>query len=88
MYFCCTLLCVHSSFGVDHTHLLFLQSSWWGREVALPGLSSWCLVMVVWLFLAVPWICMQFVIVVFSDHTCTHIPFLISLIHIVVKTDK
>ena len=37
--------------------------------VALLSLSSWCLVMVVWLFLAVPWICLRFVIVVFSDHT-------------------
>ena len=25
--------------------------------------------MVVWLFLAVPWVCLQFVIVVFPDHT-------------------
>ena len=25
--------------------------------------------MLVWLFLAVPWICLQFVIVVFPDHT-------------------
>ena len=24
--------------------------------------------MVVWLFLAVPWVCLQFVIVVFPDH--------------------
>ena len=30
---------------------------------------SWCLVMVEWLFYAVPWICMRFVIVVFLDHT-------------------
>ena len=37
--------------------------------VALLSLSSWCLVMVVWLFLAVPWVCLRFVIVVFSDHT-------------------
>ena len=37
--------------------------------VALFGLSSWCLVIVVWLFLAVPWVCLQFVIVVFPDHT-------------------
>ena len=37
--------------------------------VALLSLSSWCLVMVVWLFLAVPWICLQFVIVVFPDHS-------------------
>ena len=33
------------------------------------SLSSWCLVMVVWLFIAVPWVCLRFVIVVFSDHT-------------------
>ena len=37
--------------------------------VALLSLSSWCLVMVVWLFLAVPWVCLRFVIVVFSVHT-------------------
>ena len=33
------------------------------------NLSSWCLVMVEWLFLAVPRGCLQFVIVVFPDHT-------------------
>ena len=37
--------------------------------VVLLSLSSWCLVIVVWLFLAVPWVCLQFVIVVFPDHT-------------------
>ena len=37
--------------------------------VSLPSLSSWCLVIVAWLFLAVPWVCMQFVIVVFPDRT-------------------
>ena len=37
--------------------------------VALLGLSSWCLVMVGWLFLAVPRGCLRFVIVVFPDHT-------------------
>ena len=36
--------------------------------VALRSLSSWCLVIVVWLFLAAPWVCLQFVIVVFPDH--------------------
>ena len=36
--------------------------------VALLSLFSWCLIMVVWLFLAVPWVCLQFVIVVFPDH--------------------
>ena len=42
--------------------------------VALLNLSSWCLVMVDRLFLAVPQGCLQFVIVVFPDHT--HLLFL------------
>ena len=37
--------------------------------VTLLCLSSWCLVIVVWLFLAIPRACLQFVIVVFPDHT-------------------
>ena len=37
--------------------------------VALLNLSPWCHVMVEWLFLAVPCGCLQFVIVVFPDHT-------------------
>ena len=45
--------------------------------VALVTLSSWCLVMVKRLFLAVPWGCLRFVIVVFSDHT--HLLFLIYI---------
>ena len=66
--FCCTLLNVHSIFAI------ILMGK---RElVFLLGLSSWCLVIVVWLFLAVPWVCLQFVIVVFSDHT--HLLFLAS----------
>ena len=32
------------------------------------SLSSWCLLMVMCLFLAVPWVCLLFVIVVFPDH--------------------
>ena len=50
--------------------------------IALLNLSSWCLVMVERLFLAVPWGCLQFVIVVFPDHT--HLLFLMlnwTLIH-------
>ena len=59
--FCCTLLYVHSSIAI------ILMGK---RElVALLYLSSWCLVMVEWLFLAVPWGCLPFVIVVFPDHT-------------------
>ena len=45
-----------------------------GELIALLNLSSWCLVMVERLFLAVPMGCLQFVIVVFPDHT--HLLFL------------
>ena len=59
--FCCTLLYVHSSIAI------ILMGK---RElIALLNLSSWCLVMVEWLFLEVPGGCLQFVIVVFPDHT-------------------
>ena len=44
------------------------------KLIALLNLSSWCLVMVEQLFLAVPQGCLQFVIVVFPDHT--HLLFL------------
>ena len=47
--------------------------------IALPNLSSWCLVMVERLFLAVPWGCLQFVIVVFPDHT--HLLFLVDIMY-------
>ena len=58
--FCCALLCVHSSFAII---------SMGKRElIALLSLSSWCLVIVVWLFLTIPQVCLQFVIVVFLDH--------------------
>ena len=64
--FCCTLLYVHSS------NAIILMGK---RElVALLNLSSWCLVVVEWLFLAVPWGCVRFVTVVFPDHT--HLLFL------------
>ena len=59
--FCCTLLYVHSSIAI------ILMGK---RElVALLNLSSWCLVMVEQLFLAVPRGCLWFVILVFPDHT-------------------
>ena len=58
VWFC---LVVHSSFAI----ILM------GRRelLTLLSLSFWCLVIVVWLFLVVPWVCPQFVIVVFGDHT-------------------
>ena len=40
------------------------------RELdTLLSLSSWCLILVMWLFLLVSWVCLQFVIVIFPDHT-------------------
>ena len=59
--FCCTLLYVHCSIAI------ILMGK---RELdALLNLSSWCLVIVDRLFLAVRWGCLRFVIVVFPDHT-------------------
>ena len=64
--FCCTLLHVHFS------NAIILMRK---RElIALLNLSSWCLVVVERLFLTVPRGCLQFVIVVFPDHT--HLLFL------------
>ena len=39
------------------------------KLVVLLSLSSWCLLIVEWLFLTVPLDYLQFVIVVFPDHT-------------------
>ena len=59
--FCCKLLYAYSSFAI------ILMGK---RElVVLLSLSSWCLVVIAWLFLEVPWVCLRFVIVVFPDHT-------------------
>ena len=55
------LLFVHSSFAII---------SMGKRElVDLLCLSSWCLVIVVWLIVTMPRVRLQFVIVVFPDHT-------------------
>ena len=68
--FCCPLLYVHFSIAI------ILMGK---RElIALLNLSSWCLVMVERLFLTVPRGCLQFVIVVFPDHT--HLLFLLKLL--------
>ena len=70
--FCCTLLYVRSCIAI------ILMGK---RElIALLNLSSWCLVMVERLFLAVPRGCLQFVIVVFPDHT--HLLFLTGQRHV------
>ena len=66
--FGCTLLYVHFSIAI------ILMGK---RElVALLNLSSWCLVTVERLFLAVPRGCLRFLIVVFPDHT--HLLFLLN----------
>ena len=64
--FCLRYFYVHSSIAI------ILMGK---RElIALLNLSFWCLVMVEQLFRAVPRGCLQFVIVVFPDHT--HLLFL------------
>ena len=69
----CTLLYVHISIAI------ILMGK---RElVALLNLSSWCLVVVERLFLAVPWGCLRFVIVAFPEHT--HLLFLKVLLPLV-----
>ena len=63
-----TLCYVHSCFAI------ILMGK---RELAaLLSLSSCRPVIMVWLFLAVPWVCLQFVIVLFPDHA--HLLFLQS----------
>ena len=57
--FCCALLCVHSSFAI----ILM------GRAGCFGFLSSWCLVIVVWLLITLTPVCLQCVIVVFPDNT-------------------
>ena len=71
-FYCCWLLLplqdsvIVLCFAVRYfVSILVLQSS----LVALLCLSCWCLIIVVWLFLTVPSICLQFVIVVFPNHT-------------------
>ena len=66
--FCRMLLYVRSSIAI----ILMGKK----ELIALLNLSSWCLVMVERLFLAVPQGCLQFVIVVFPDHT--HLLFFIN----------
>ena len=54
--YCCALFCVHSSFAIISMGKRDL--------IVLLCLSSWCLVIVVWLFLTMPRLYLQFVIVV------------------------
>ena len=66
--FCYAFLCIHSSFA----NILKRKR----KLVAFLLLFLLCIVTinVMWLFLTVPWVGLQFVIVIFPDHT--HLPFL------------
>ena len=76
--FCCALLFVRSGFAII---------SMVKRElIALLCLSSCYLVIVVWLFLTMPQVCLQFVIVVFPDHT--HLLFLVETMLFVIDKSK
>ena len=61
--FCYVLLCAHSSFAI------ILKRK--RKLIALILLSYRCIITinVLWLFLTVPWVGLQYVIVVFPDHT-------------------
>ena len=61
--FCYALICVHSSFAI------ILKRN--RKLVALLLLAYICIVTinVLWLFITVPWVGLQSVIVVFPDHT-------------------
>ena len=59
--FCCALLYVHFSLA---TILMGKR-----KLVVLISLSSSCIMIVMWPFLAVPWVCLQFLVVVFPDNT-------------------
>ena len=61
--FCYALLCVHASFS----NILKRKK----KLVALLLLSYRCIVTinVLWFFLTVPWVGLQYVIVLFPDHT-------------------
>ena len=65
---CCALLCFRSIFAFISMGRLKL--------VSLLCLSSWCLVIVVWIFLTMPRVYVQFASEIFPDHT--HLLFLIN----------
>ena len=63
--FCCALLCVLSGFAISLMEKREL--------IALRCLSSWCLVIVVWLFLMGCMVGLLSVVVVFPDHNHLHV---------------
>ena len=77
--FCCVFLCVHFSFAIilkrkrNLVYLLLLSYRY---------VFTMC---VLWLFLAVPWVDVQCVNVVFSGHT--HLPFDLMLFYLIFNGD-
>ena len=69
----------HTSWYISNTQINPHISNLMGKRelVTLLSLSSWCLVIAVWLFFAVPWDCLQFVVVVFPGHA--HLLFLVIM---------
>ena len=66
VFYNCSMFC-YALLYVDSSFVIILMRK---RElVALLSVSSWCVLIVVWLFLAVPWVCLQFVIAVFPNPT-------------------
>ena len=65
--FCvCSTFCCVSLYGFSSLAIIFMGQE---RESWLLCLSSCCVVIIVLLSLTVPWVDLQFVIVVFPDHT-------------------
>ena len=74
-FFFATRLCFVVSYFMSSIAIILMGKT---ELVALLNSSPWCLVVVEWLFLALSWGFLQFVIVLFPDHT--HLLFLINSI--------
>ena len=78
----CSTFCCFVCFLLLYVYLSIAIILMEKRElVAVCNVSPWCLVMVGWLFLAVSWGCLQFVIVAFPDHTHLLLLFLLLSFH-------
>ena len=69
--FCVCSLCCYALLSALSSFIIILLREREGKLVVLLYMSSLCLVTVsvLWLFLKVPWVGLQCVIVVFPDHT-------------------
>ena len=76
--FCYVLLCVHSI--CEYNIMVILKFSHLEEEekagcFAIIVLQMYCTINGLWLFLNVPWVNLQYAIVVFLDHTEAHLLF-------------